>query len=201
MGSETGERPIGSRLDLLFGRRTVDRSHAKFSPYLRRKRMKPLRFTDRFKTLFSMAIRLSETVEADGVLILLDGSADWNRLRKLADGVRIMVAADTARGVGGSERRGLLPVVVNMPDSPVYDRLTQALLEAVADDLLVPGSRVVALYSGFDQDTIDSVSVINLGEHLGSSDRARPPPARDACSAGDSEGRGRSGGRDRSRGA
>jgi DNA integrity scanning protein DisA with diadenylate cyclase activity len=40
------------------------------------------------------------------------------------------------------------------------------LLEAVADDLLTPGSSVVALYSGFDADTIDSLSVINLDEHL-----------------------------------
>ena len=100
------------------------------------------------------------------MLILLDGSADWNRLRKQADEVRIIVAADTASQLEGATDADLLPVVVNMPDSPVYDRLTQALLEAVADDLLVPGSRVVALYSGFDQDTIDSVSVINLGEHL-----------------------------------
>lgn len=128
--------------------------------------MKPLRFTDRFKTLFSMAMRLSETMEADGVLILLDGAADWSRLRKLADTVRIIVAADTSEELEGASDAGLLPVAVNMPDSPVYDRLTQALLEAVADDLLVPGSRVVALYSGFDQDVIDSVSVINLGEHL-----------------------------------
>jgi DNA integrity scanning protein DisA with diadenylate cyclase activity len=128
--------------------------------------MKPLRFTDRFKTLFNMAIRLSETVEADGVLILLEGSADWNRLRKQAEGARIMVAADTVEELKGASEAGLLPVLVNMPDSPVYDRLTQALLEAVADDILVPGSRVVALYSGFDPDKIDSVSVINLGEHL-----------------------------------
>ncbi len=128
--------------------------------------MKPLRFTDRFKTLLSMSIRLSETVEADGVLVLLEGNADWVRLRKLADDARIIVAADRAEQLTGAREAGLLPVVVNMPDSPVYDRLTQAVLEAVADDLLVPGSRVVTLYSGFDQDVIDSVSVINLGEHL-----------------------------------
>ncbi|MHB8901397.1 MAG: DNA integrity scanning protein DisA nucleotide-binding domain protein [Thermoguttaceae bacterium] len=128
--------------------------------------MKPLRFTDRFKTLLSMSIRLSETVEADGVLILLEGNADWVRLRKLADDARIIVAADRKEQLAGATEAGLLPVVVNMPDSPVYDRLTQAVLEAVADDLLVPGSRVVALYSGFDQEAIDSVSVINLGEHL-----------------------------------
>ena len=33
---------------------------------------------------------------------------------------------------------------------PVYELLTRALLEAVADDILAPGSTVVALYSGFE---------------------------------------------------
>ena len=36
----------------------------------------------------------------------------------------------------------------------------------MADDLLTPGCSVIALYSGFDADTIDSLSVINLDEHL-----------------------------------
>jgi DNA integrity scanning protein DisA with diadenylate cyclase activity len=49
----------------------------------------------------------------------------------------------------------------------VYERLTQALLECVADDLLAPGASVVALYSGFEAGEIDSVSVIRLHEHLG----------------------------------
>ncbi|MFW5693467.1 MAG: DNA integrity scanning protein DisA nucleotide-binding domain protein [Thermoguttaceae bacterium] len=40
------------------------------------------------------------------------------------------------------------------------------MLEAVADDFFSPGSQVVALYAGFDADTIDSISVINLDEHL-----------------------------------
>ena len=38
--------------------------------------------------------------------------------------------------------------------------------QPVVDDVLAPGSCVVALYSGFEADTIDSISVINLGEHL-----------------------------------
>ncbi|MDD4267246.1 MAG: DNA integrity scanning protein DisA nucleotide-binding domain protein [Pirellulales bacterium] len=128
--------------------------------------MKQLRFTDRFKILFNMAVRLSETVEADGVLILLDGTADWARLRKQGDGAKIIVVANRSVELAGAAEAGLSPVAVNMPDSPVYDRLTQALLEAVADDILAPGSRVVAVYSGFEADTVDSVSVINLGEHL-----------------------------------
>ena len=56
---------------------------------------------------------------------------------------------------------------LNIPDSPVYERLTQALLESVADDLLTPGATVIALYSGFEVGVIDSMSVVSLDEHLG----------------------------------
>ena len=128
--------------------------------------MKPLRFTDRFKTLYNLAVRLSEAVEADGVLLLLEGPADWNRLKNLASDEKILVAADTAEQLEGAKEAGLDVVVLNMADSPVYDRLTQAVLEAVADDILAPGSAVVALYSGFEAEMMDSVSIINLGEHL-----------------------------------
>ena len=54
-----------------------------------------------------------------------------------------------------------------MPDAPVYEKLTQALLECVADDILAPGARVVSIYSGFEPNVQDSISVIHLGEHLG----------------------------------
>lgn len=128
--------------------------------------MKQLRFTDQFKTLHALAIRLSETAGADAVLLLLEGSADWTRLKKLSGDEKLLVAADTGEQLGGASEAGLEPIVLDMADSPVYDRIAQALLEAVADDILAPGSMVVALYSGFEADTIDSMSVINLGEHL-----------------------------------
>ncbi len=128
--------------------------------------MKPLRFTDRFKTLYNLAVRLSESAEGDAVLLLLEGPADWTRLKNLAGDEKIIIAADTARPLEGAKEAGLETVVLDMPPSPVYDRLTQAVLEAVADDILAPGSCVVALYSGFEADAVDSVSIINLGEHL-----------------------------------
>ena len=129
-------------------------------------RMKPLRFSDRFKTLYGLVVRLSESTEADAVLLLLEGPADWSRLKNLAGEEKIIVAADTEAELKGAKEAGLETVVLRMPESPVYDRLTQALLEAVADDILPPGACVVALYSGFDAENMDSVSVINLGEHL-----------------------------------
>ncbi len=131
-----------------------------------RQRMKPLRFTDRFRTLYNLAVRLSESAEADAVLLLLSGPADWGRLKNIAGEEKVIVAANKPEELEGASEAGLATVVLNMADSPVYDQLTQAVLEAVADDILAPGSCVVALYSGFDADAMDSISVINLGEHL-----------------------------------
>jgi DNA integrity scanning protein DisA with diadenylate cyclase activity len=128
--------------------------------------MKPLRFTERFKTLYSTAIQLSQAAQIEAILVLTEGPADWARLRNLSGAAKVLVAGNTEEEIKGAKEAGLLPVVLDMADSPVYDRLTQALLEAVADDLLTPGSSVVAVYSGFDAEALDSVSVINLGEHL-----------------------------------
>ena len=128
--------------------------------------MKLLRFTDQFKNLFSMAIRLNESAGADAILLLLDGPADWQRLKKMAGDEKILVAGDTDEHLAGAQQSGLNAVRLDMAESPVYERLTQSVLEAVADDILAPGSAVVALYSGFDAEVIDSVSLINLDEHL-----------------------------------
>ena len=102
--------------------------------------MQPLRLTDQFKTLFTLTLRMTETAGVDAILMLVDGAADWQRLRSLAgdNEVKIVAAADTTRQLAGAKEAGLDPVCLDMPDSPVYERLTQAVLEAVADDILGP---------------------------------------------------------------
>ncbi len=128
--------------------------------------MKALRFTDQFKNLCKAALRLTDASEADAVLLLLEGPADWQRLKKLIGTERLLIAADTAEQLEGARQAKLKCVQIDMAEHPVYERLTQSILEAIADDILAPGSCVVALYSGFDADTVDSLSVINLDEHL-----------------------------------
>lgn len=128
--------------------------------------MPPLRISDRFRMLYTTAIQLAEATGAHGVLVLLSGPTDWARLKTLAGATKVLVAADSAAELQGATAAGLQVIELDMADSPVYDRLTQALLEAVADDLVPPGSSVVVMYSGFDAEGIDSVSLVNLGEHL-----------------------------------
>ncbi len=128
--------------------------------------MQIVRLTDQFKTLMTMAVSLTETSGVDAILLLLDGPTDWQRLRNMAPALKILVAADTADQLAGAKEAGLEPIRLEMPDNAANEKLTQAVLEALADDLLAPGSSVAALYSSFDSESIDSLSVINLDEHL-----------------------------------
>jgi DNA integrity scanning protein DisA with diadenylate cyclase activity len=128
--------------------------------------MQPVRFTDQFKALLKVARQMTESAETEAILVLLEGPAEWARLKTLAGTAKIVVAANVIGDLAGAKEAGLEIVHLDMPDSPVYERLTQLVLEAVADDILTTGSSVVALYSGFDAAAVDSLSVINLDEHL-----------------------------------
>ncbi|MEN6457385.1 MAG: DNA integrity scanning protein DisA nucleotide-binding domain protein [Thermoguttaceae bacterium] len=128
--------------------------------------MQPVRITEQFKTLLAVARQMTESHEAEAILLLLEGPAEWSRVKTLAGKSKVVVAGNVPAELVAAKDAGLLTVRLDMPDSPVYERLTQSVLEAVADDILLAGSTVVSLYSGFDAATVDSLSVINLDEHL-----------------------------------
>lgn len=128
--------------------------------------MKPLRLTDQFRTIFEQGARLAQLIGADALLLLVEGPTDWNQLQGLAGEKKLIVVADRPAEVEGAPEAGLSTVLLDMEDAPVFDKLTQSLLESVADDILAPTARVVTVYSGFEAGTIDSISVLHLSEHL-----------------------------------
>jgi diadenylate cyclase len=129
--------------------------------------MKPQRFDAQFAAILDLAAKLCAKTDAGSLLVMLEGPTDWDKLRDKAGELQVVVAADTAEELAGADEAGLSTIVLNMADSPVIERLTQALLTGVAREVLSPGARLVVVYSGFEVDTIDSVSYIELDEHLG----------------------------------
>ena len=127
----------------------------------------PVKITPQLETICQLGVRMAQDQGIDSLLLLLDGPTDWARLRTLANHERLLIAADREEDVVGAKEAGLPTVVLHMSDTPVYEKLTQALLECVADELLEPGASVVVLYSGFEVGTIDSISLVRLDEHLG----------------------------------
>jgi DNA integrity scanning protein DisA with diadenylate cyclase activity len=129
--------------------------------------MKTQRFDERFAAIIDLAAKLCAQTDAASLLVMLEGPTDWQQLRERSGDLQVVVAADRPEDLDGAADAALDTIILNMPDSPVIERLTQALLTGVAREVLAPGARLVVVYSGFEVDTIDSVSYIELDEHLG----------------------------------
>jgi diadenylate cyclase len=138
-----------------------------FSVFGSRVAVKTYRLNEEFLTVFDAAAKLARATDADALLMLVEGPFDWERLKARAGDKKLLIAADFPGQLDAAADAGLATVVLNMPEAGVYEKLTQALLESVADDILAAGAQVVALYSGFEAGAIDSISLVHLGEHLG----------------------------------
>jgi len=129
--------------------------------------MKPVKIDDQLAGFLDLAAKLCRDQDASAVLVLLTGPTDWDALKELFSGLKVVVTADKADELEGAADAGLDTIVLDMEESPVFERLTQALLTGVAREIFAPGAGVVVAYSGFDAEVIDSLSYIRLDEHLG----------------------------------
>ena len=131
----------------------------------------PRRFTNQLKGFCQAAARHADMHKADAILVLAERPIHWGKLQEALGDRTLVVAADTEDQLAGANDddsgADFDTIVLGMPDAPVYERLTHALLEAVAEELLEPGALVVTLYSSFEAAVIDSLSLIRLDEHLG----------------------------------
>ena len=126
------------------------------------------RYTKQFNTMLETAGVLALQTGAEALLILLDGSTDWEKLRQsVPPGIEhVIVATDLEEDLVGAEAAGLMPLPLNKEKSPLLERLQHALLEAVADGFLRANGDVIAMYSGFEYQKIDSISHIRLDDRL-----------------------------------
>jgi diadenylate cyclase len=122
--------------------------------------------------LLKAARQLVEQMPADAVLLLTETNLDWEAVRHHLDGCRLLVAAqDPILTLKLKEEHGLNVLDIDPGPTPTQERMSLALLEAVAHEKLQTGADVVALYNGIEvaegkPEHIDSLSVIHLGEHL-----------------------------------
>ncbi|MCA9269959.1 MAG: DNA integrity scanning protein DisA nucleotide-binding domain protein [Planctomycetales bacterium] len=128
--------------------------------------MRQQKFTEHFIAVLQLAQKMADDAEADAILVMLEGPTDWEQLKQRQTRAKIILAGDTPQHLEGAKEFGFDTVVLDVTDLPVYEKLTQALLDAVTDDVLLPGAGVVAVYSGFEAGKMDSISYIRLDEHL-----------------------------------
>ncbi|MCA9239990.1 MAG: DNA integrity scanning protein DisA nucleotide-binding domain protein, partial [Planctomycetales bacterium] len=125
------------------------------------------KFSDQLEAFCQLAAGLADLHNAEAILFLTERPQEWLKLQAAVGDHTLIVAADSEEALAGAEDAHFDTIVLDVPDLPVYEQLTEALLEAVAEELLEPGAPGVAVYSGFEADTVDSLSLIRLNEHLG----------------------------------
>ena len=128
--------------------------------------MKRLDITTQFATILTAAKRITLENDAQAIVILADVAYDFQAVRHHLEGMRVIVASDRPDVQRAVQEDGLDLVPLLRGSETRQLQLSQALLEAIADDLLHTGDKVVALYGSFERDTIDTLSVVNLGDHL-----------------------------------
>src|SRR5262245_1568778 len=122
--------------------------------------------------LLEAARQLVQELPADAVLLLTETDLDWDAVLAFLDDCRLLIAAqDPALHEKLREHPNLTLLEIDPGPTPTQERMSLALLEAVASEHLRPGAHVVALYNGIEAEQgrpepIDSLSVIHLGEHL-----------------------------------
>jgi DNA integrity scanning protein DisA with diadenylate cyclase activity len=119
-----------------------------------------------FADMVDLASKMRSATDADALLVMVNGPADWQLLKRRSRSYLVLVAGNDSQQMHDASEAGLPTVLLESDETPVLEQLSRALLASVADELLLPGSEVVALYSGFETGSIDSVSHIRLEDHL-----------------------------------
>ena len=112
------------------------------------------------------ARRVANEVEASAVVMLCEVIYDFEEIAKLFRKGRLIVTSFSEEVQEAARAAGLDVVEMLHEPQTRQVQLTQALLESVADELLQSGDRIVALYPGFERTNVDSLSIIDLTEHL-----------------------------------
>ena len=121
--------------------------------------------------LLGAAREIVKSGVADAVLLLTETNLHWDDVLKKLDGVRLIVAAES-EALADRIRNDIRLDVIDLDPQPVpsKEKLSVALLAAVAAQKVDQGSHLVAVYNGIASgdrpEPIDSLSLIHLDDHL-----------------------------------
>jgi DNA integrity scanning protein DisA with diadenylate cyclase activity len=128
--------------------------------------------TSQTAALLRVAGQLLEDMQADAVLLMTETDLDWDAVYQILPVHKLLVATQDTGLLERLRRNPLLTVLdIDAGPTPTQERMSLALLEAVAREKIWPGAHVIALYNGIGveegrPEDIDSLSLIHLGEHL-----------------------------------
>lgn len=122
--------------------------------------------TTHFETILKAAGQLSSGSNATAVLLLANHVFDFKAIGKLLRGCRLIVAADKVEVQEAAKEDEVILVPIMHEPKTSHLQVTQVLLEAIADELIQTGDTVVCVYSLYERDGCDTVSLMRLADQL-----------------------------------
>ena len=128
--------------------------------------MKRKKVSPAFDNVLKAAKSLARAASAKAIVLLADDPLDFEHVKKTLKGVRILVGSENPDAQAAALEDGLVLVPLEHEPQTRSTQVSQMLLEAIADELLQSGDIVVAVYSTYEKENCDTISLIHLAEQL-----------------------------------
>ncbi len=128
--------------------------------------MKRAELSPQAVSLIKAARQAVEDSDSQAIIILADLPFDFSEIQRFLKKTNLVVASDKpdVHRAAMEDDVDLVPLL-HEPQTRQL-QLSQSLLEAIADDLIQSGDKIVALYPVYEKDMFDTMSIVNLAEHL-----------------------------------
>jgi DNA integrity scanning protein DisA with diadenylate cyclase activity len=118
------------------------------------------------RQLFSAVKTLANELDVQAVMVVSDIAYDFKQMLTELAPHKLLISSHLPDVQQAAIEDGVLLVPLLHEPQTRQVQVSQALLEAIADDHLQTGARVIAMYAGYERDNLDTISIINLSEHL-----------------------------------
>lgn len=122
--------------------------------------------TSYFENVLRAAGQLAVATKSSAVLLLAGQSFNFKEITELLPGCRLIVAADKPEVQAAAKEDEVILVPILHEPKTSHLQVTQVVLEAIADELVQTGDKVVCVYSLYERDGCDTVSLLQLADQL-----------------------------------
>ncbi|MCL2743404.1 MAG: diadenylate cyclase [Planctomycetaceae bacterium] len=130
-------------------------------------KLEPLKFTEQFRFLVGNLRLLRQETEAEAILVFPEVPVDWGKMKKILGDEKVIVCSIKSDYLSTAVVHGYGTIHLHFEGgTSIYEKISHAVIEAVADGLIQEGGCVLALYSALDPSHLDSITIFNLSEHL-----------------------------------
>lgn len=128
--------------------------------------MKRKKINEQFESLLKSAKKLADLESAKAVVLLSEEAYDFTIVKKILRGKQLIVATGDLEIQEAILADEVDLVAIDHEPQTRNTQVSQVLVECIADELLQSGDVILAVYSAYEKDTCDTISIIHLAEQL-----------------------------------